>query len=257
MFWEKEIETASRSDLRRLQLARLKKPSNRQPSLPLTRRFFKRHRVFPDRIKTLEDIRRLLSPPRKTCANISPSGCGRAHGKVGAGPFLVRDDRQGHGGFPHLQRPGGLGQPDRPLHVHGGGTAGGCFPEHRRLRLFTGGLGFHYGARAARRADDSGGKPEQQAPDFSDAGFRHDGFPHHPQLCPASLEGLRGDEPEPEKDTRLRIALIGAEPHSDATRPAHRGDVRRQRLQLLRLSEMNGPGVAFECPEKSACISGG
>jgi phenylacetate-CoA ligase len=55
---------------------------------------------------------------------------------------------------------------------------------------------------------------------------------------------------DPREDLRLRIAFLGAEPYSEET---------RRKIELLYgidainsygLSEMNGPGVAFECTEK-------
>jgi phenylacetate-CoA ligase len=56
---------------------------------------------------------------------------------------------------------------------------------------------------------------------------------------------------DPKKDTKLRIALIGAEPHSDATRQRIEEMYGVGAFNSYGLSEMNGPGVAFECAEKS------
>lgn len=53
------------------------------------------------------------------------------------------------------------------------------------------------------------------------------------------------------RETKLRIALIGAEPHSDATRQRIEEMYGVEAFNSYGLSEMNGPGVAFECPEKS------
>ena len=59
MFWEKEIETISHSDLRRLQLSRLKKSLRQASKSPAYSKMFNIHRVSLDKIKTLSDIRRL------------------------------------------------------------------------------------------------------------------------------------------------------------------------------------------------------
>ena len=55
---------------------------------------------------------------------------------------------------------------------------------------------------------------------------------------------------DPKKDTKLRIALIGAEPHSEATRQRIEEMYGVEAFNSYGLSEMNGPGVAFECPQK-------
>jgi phenylacetate-CoA ligase len=56
---------------------------------------------------------------------------------------------------------------------------------------------------------------------------------------------------DPKKDTKLRIALIGAEPHSEATRQRIEEMYGIEAFNSYGLSEMNGPGVAFECPQKT------
>ncbi len=116
--------------------------------------------------------------------------------------------------------------------------------------LFTGGLGFQYGAErlGALTIPSGSGNSKRQIhlmQDFSTTVVH---------VIPSYALHLRKvfDEMslDPKKDTKLRMMLIGAEPHSEAT---------RQRLEEMYgvdvfnsygLSEMNGPGVAFECPQK-------
>jgi phenylacetate-CoA ligase len=53
---------------------------------------------------------------------------------------------------------------------------------------------------------------------------------------------------DPRKDTKLRIAFIGAEPHSEKMRKVIEEIYRLKAYNSYGLSEMNGPGVSFECP---------
>jgi len=52
---------------------------------------------------------------------------------------------------------------------------------------------------------------------------------------------------DPRRDTKLKIAFIGAEPHSDNTRLKIEELYGIKAFNSYGLSEMNGPGVAFEC----------
>ena len=58
-------------------------------------------------------------------------------------------------------------------------------------------------------------------------------------------------EVNPRTDTKLRIAFLGAEPHSEKTRLKIEEYYGVKAFNSYGLSEMNGPGVAFECPEQN------
>jgi phenylacetate-CoA ligase len=55
---------------------------------------------------------------------------------------------------------------------------------------------------------------------------------------------------DPRRDLKLRIAFLGAEPHSEEIRLRVERYFELEAFNSYGLSEMNGPGVAFECPEK-------
>jgi phenylacetate-CoA ligase len=117
--------------------------------------------------------------------------------------------------------------------------------------LFTGGLGFQYGAeRLGTLTIPSGsGNSKRQITLMGDFGTTviHI-IPSYALHLWKVFEEMGLD---PKKDTQLRIALIGAEPHSDATRQRIEEMYGVEAFNSYGLSEMNGPGVAFECPEKS------
>jgi len=55
---------------------------------------------------------------------------------------------------------------------------------------------------------------------------------------------------DPRRDTKLRTAFIGAEPHSEKMRRKIEELYGFRAFNSYGISEMNGPGVAFECPEQ-------
>ena len=53
------------------------------------------------------------------------------------------------------------------------------------------------------------------------------------------------------RDLPLRLAFLGAEPHSEDMRRRIEAAYGLKAYNSYGLSEMNGPGVAFECPEQN------
>jgi len=56
---------------------------------------------------------------------------------------------------------------------------------------------------------------------------------------------------DPRRDTKLRLAYMGAEPHSEKMRRKIEEFFGFKGFNSYGLSEMNGPGIAFECPEQN------
>ena len=56
---------------------------------------------------------------------------------------------------------------------------------------------------------------------------------------------------DPRRDTKLRTLVIGAEPHSEDTRRRIEEMLGVKAYNSFGMSEMCGPGVAFECPEQN------
>jgi phenylacetate-CoA ligase len=114
--------------------------------------------------------------------------------------------------------------------------------------LFTGGLGFHYGAEKVGAlvipAGAGNSKRQIQLMRDFDTTVIH--------IIPSyalHLYTVFGEmDLDPKKDTKLKIAFIGAEPHSEKTRKRIEEFYGIKAYNSYGLSEMNGPGVAFECP---------
>ena len=114
--------------------------------------------------------------------------------------------------------------------------------------LFTGGLGFHYAAEkvGALVIPSGAGNSKRQIQlmrDFETTVIHI--IPSYALHLSRVFEELKVD---PKKDTKLRIAFIGAEPHSEKMRKVIEEIYRLKAYNSYGLSEMNGPGVSFECP---------
>ena len=62
---------------------------------------------------------------------------------------------------------------------------------------------------------------------------------------------MRQEGVDPVRDTRLRVLCIGAEPHSEEQRRRIEENLHVNAYNSYGISEMMGPGVAFECPEQN------
>jgi len=57
---------------------------------------------------------------------------------------------------------------------------------------------------------------------------------------------------DPKRDLHLKIAYLGAEPYFEHTRIRLEEGLGAKVFNSFGLSEMSGPGVAFECPDQGA-----
>jgi len=116
--------------------------------------------------------------------------------------------------------------------------------------LFTGGLGIHYGAErlGCLTIPSGAGNSKRQIKLLKD--FRVTAIHIIPSyaLHLATVFEEIGEDP---KSLHLKIALIGAEPHSEETRKRIEEIYEVKAYNSYGLSEMNGPGVAFECKEQN------
>jgi phenylacetate-CoA ligase len=116
--------------------------------------------------------------------------------------------------------------------------------------LFTGGLGFHYGAGriGASVIPISGGQTARQIQLMQDFGTT--------VLCCTPSYALVIAEAAKEmgltpSQLRLRVAFCGAEPWSETMRQELQNALQIDALDLYGLTEIIGPGVSFECLEKN------
>jgi phenylacetate-CoA ligase len=129
-----------------------------------------------------------------------------------------------------------------------GARPGDTFQNLSGYGLFTGGLGFHYGAEALGMLTIPAGagnskRQVQLMKDFSTSVIHI--IPSYALVLMPIMTEMGID---PRRDLQLRIACVGAEPYSEEVRRRLEEFYGFKAYNSYGLSEMNGPGVAFECP---------
>jgi len=117
--------------------------------------------------------------------------------------------------------------------------------------LFTGGLGFHYGAEkiGALVIPAGAGNSKRQIQLMRD--FETTAVHIIPSYALHLSTVFQEVGVDPRRDTKIRMAFLGAEPHSEKMRRKIEELYGFKAFNSYGLSEMNGPGVAFECPEQN------
>jgi phenylacetate-CoA ligase len=116
--------------------------------------------------------------------------------------------------------------------------------------LFTGGLGIHFGAEriGCMTIPAGAGNSRRQIKLIKD--FKTTVVHILPSYA-LILGGHVREAGENPRDLPLRIALVGAEPYTEEYRARIEELFAMKVYNSYGLSEMNGPGVAFECPAQN------
>ncbi len=247
-FWNKEIETAERSRLEQIQLERLKVTVGWALKTALYRKRLNQAGInSPDDIKSLGDLRRIPFTTKDDLRVSFPKG----HLAVDMVDVLRIHSSSGTTGIPtviYYSREDVDNWTDllaRSI-VGAGGTRADVFQNMMTYGFFTGGLGLHYGAERVGMTviPISGGNTKRQIQTMRD--FRSTVLHVTPSYL-LHIHSKLGDEGVCLEDLALRKAFIGAEPHSENTRRKLQDLLRIEAFNSYGLSELNGPGVAFEC----------
>jgi len=248
MFWDEKYETLSKKDLGRLQLKRLKKTLVQVQNVDFYRRLFKDAGIRPEDIKSLDDLRKLPFTRKQDLRNGYPFGffavpltkVVRIHttsgttGKPTVVGYTKKDLRTWAGLIARNMTMVGLSDQD-------------IFQNMVNYGMFTGGLGFHYGAELIGMTviPSATGNTRRQIEMIQDFGVT---VIH----CTPSY-ALHLAEVAEEMDARLdslKTGLFGAEPWSDSMRRELEDKLGVTAYDSYGLSELFGPGVAFECRER-------
>jgi len=245
------IERAPRADLEQLQLERLRRVvAWASERVPLYRERLGRAGVKPEEIRSLADLRRLPFTTKADFRDTYPFGLlavpmdevVRLHASSGTTgkPSVVAYTRRDLDTWSEVMA--------RTL-MAGGVTRADVVHNAYGYGLFTGGLGFHYGAERLGAAviPISGGFTERQLMALQDFGST--------VLCCTPSYSLHLAEALEEaglgpKDLRLRVGFFGAEPWTEGMRAAIEARLKIMALNIYGLSEVIGPGVSVECPER-------
>jgi len=117
--------------------------------------------------------------------------------------------------------------------------------------LFTGGMGFHYGAQkvGAKIIPASGGMTQRQIKLMKDLGATI--LACTPSFAVYLAETMAEEGIDPREDLHLKIGMFGAEPWSDKIRERIEDDLGIKAFDVYGLTELCGPGVSIECSEQN------
>ncbi len=241
------METIRPEELAALQLKRLKWTLRQAQEVGLYQKKFKEAGISPDDIRTLDDVEKLPFTYKKELQAGYPFGLFavplkeiiRIHTTSGTTgkPTVVGYTRQDLENWSELIARNmtmiGLGEDD-------------IFQNAVNYGLFTGGLGFHYGAEKIGMTviPSATGNTRRQIEMIEDFGVTAIHCTPSYALHLAEVAESMGKT----LDT-LRIGIFGAEPWSENTRVELERRLGVRAYDSYGLSEMYGPGVAFECPE--------
>ena len=245
-------EALSRPEIETLQLERLRKTVRHCMNSPFYKARFEENGLKPEDIQSLDDLRKIPFTTKQDLRDTYPFGiasvpldkCVRLHSSSGTtgNPTVIL----------HTQR---------DLEQWANAVARclwmvGCRPDDvfqntSGYGMFTGGLGFQYGAErlGMLTVPAAAGNTLRQLKFFTDFGTTvvHAIPSYAARLYEVMLEkGI-----DPRRDTKLRTLVIGAEPHSEDTRKRIEDMLGVKAYNSFGMSEMCGPGVAFECPEQN------
>ncbi|MBM4458086.1 MAG: phenylacetate--CoA ligase [Chloroflexi bacterium] len=248
MIWDRKHETMSRSDLHALQLERLQaQAANVYDKVPFYRQRFMEHGLTSGSIRSLDDLARLPFTYKRDFRDNYPLGLAavprerivRLHassgttGKPTIVAYTAGDIETWTEVMARTITSGGVTKNDVVHNAYGYG-------------LFTGGLGFHYGAEriGATVIPVSGGVTKRQIMLIQDLGST--------VLCCTPSYALYLAEAAAEmgvdlRESSLRVGIFGAEPWSERMRKEIEAKLGLKALDIYGLSEIIGPGVSVEC----------
>ena len=117
--------------------------------------------------------------------------------------------------------------------------------------LFTGGIGFHYGAEKLGALTIPIGPGNSKRQIWFMKEFKTTAIHVLPSYALRLATHVQEMGLDPRRDLSLRMAFVGAEPHTEETRRKIEQTWNIRVFNSYGLSEMCGPGVAFECPEQA------
>ncbi|MDR1724407.1 MAG: phenylacetate--CoA ligase [Tannerella sp.] len=252
IYWQEDIETMSRGDLERLQLERLRKTIAQAANTQFYKNIFAENGITPEGIGSLDDLNRIPFTTKDDLRANYPFGlaaiplqkCVRVHSSSGTtgNPTVVLHSQKDLDAWSN--------QVARCMYMVGLRDTD-VFQNTSGYGMFTGGLGFQYGAEmlGALTVPSASGNSKRQIKFIMDFGTT--ALHIIPSYATRLAEVFREMNIDPRTDTKLRVFCIGAEPHSEEQRRRIEALLGVKAYNCFGMSEMNGPGVAFECPEQN------
>ena len=250
MIYNEEYETMPREALEAIQLRRLQKTVARvYNTVPFYKKRFDEVGVKVDDVNSLDDLRRLPFTYKDNLRDSYPFGM-----------FTVPMDDvvRIHASSGTTGKPTVVGYTARDIQtwselmartlMAGGATRGDMIHNAYGYGLFTGGLGFHYGAEklGASVIPISGGNTKRQVMIMTDFGPTIlTCTPSYALLIAEVAEEMGVDF----REFNFKAGIFGAEPWSEQMREEIERKLNIKAMDIYGLSEIIGPGVSVECIE--------
>ena len=248
MFWEKKIETLKPAELQALQLKRLKKTLHQVNKVEFYRNRLSGAGVKISNIRSLDDIQKLPFTKKQDLRDGYPFGffavplkeVVRIHttsgttGKPTVVGYTQKDLDSWSGLIARNMTMIGIGKDD-------------IFQNMVNYGMFTGGLGFHYGAEKIGMTviPSATGNTKRQIEMIMDFGVTTiHCTPSYAMHLSEVAEDMNANLDS------LKTGIFGAEAWSETMRKSLEARLGVTAYDSYGLSELFGPGVAFECPER-------
>ncbi len=247
MYWQQELECMPREQLAQVQLQRLKEVVARASYVPHYRDKLSGLGIDANAITSLDDLQRIPFTTKQDLRDNYPFGMFavpmrnivRVHASSGTTgkPTVVGYTARDIANWSDLMARSlsGTGvSADDIVHVAYG------------YGLFTGGMGFHYGAEhlGAAVVPVSGGNSKRQVMLLKD--FAATVLACTPSYATYLAEAAQEQGLDP-RELNLRVGVFGAEPWSNGMRRELEQKLGIKAFDIYGLSEIMGPGVACEC----------
>ena len=252
MYYQQEIETMPKEQLRKLQFERMKESMRRAyDNIEFFRASFSRAGVTPDDLESLEDLSKFPFVVKQDMRDAYPFGL-----------FAVpnKDVARIHASSGTTGQATVVGHTANDVKNWGdcfargiamaGGSAETTLQVSYGYGLFSGGLGAHAGGSAmgCTVIPTSSGNTKRQIQMMKDCGTDI-------LACTPSYALLIADTAiemgyDPARDFKLSAGIFGAEPASRNVRDEIAEKLGIQYCDVYGLSEIMGPGVAMECSER-------
>lgn len=245
-------EVYSRSEIEALQLERLRATVSHCMNSGFYKARFDSIGLRPQDIRTLDDLNRIPFTTKQDLRDTYPFG-------IASVP--LKDCTRLHSSSGTTGNPTVILHTKKDLEQWANAVARclwmvGCRPEDvfqntSGYGMFTGGLGFQYGAEklGMLTVPAAAGNTLRQLKFFKD--FRTTVVHAIPSYAARLYEVMCEQGIDPRRDLALRTLVIGAEPHSEDTRRRIEEMLGVKAYNSFGMSEMCGPGVAFECKEQN------
>lgn len=246
-YWQPEIETMPRGDLRKLQAEKLRHTIETALRSPFYGKRLQAFGITPDTIKTVDDIRNIPFTTKKDLRENYPFGLVggdmkdaiRIHSSSGTTghPTVVVYSRHDIESWANMVA--------RNMYMVGCRNTD-VFQNSSGYGMFTGGLGFQYGAErlGATTVPAAAGNSKRQIMFIRDFGTT---CLHAIPSYAIRLADVFKEEGVDPRSTKLHTLFIGAEPHTEEQRRRIEQLLGVKAYNSFGMTEMNGPGVAFEC----------